>query len=252
MINCIEIFVITLKDETKRKKHIIKELNKLNLKFNIFYATKGNELSRKDLALYSKKQTFKAIKRDMSLDEISCALSHAKIYRKICKKKYKFTLILEDDVILTIDLINILKKINNFPLDWELINFTSDAKKIAFGKPIFKKYRFAKFQEKPNRTSAYLIKYQTARILCQEAFPIRHPADGLTGRHNLPDLKSYGISRRVVKLKNFSSTIKYRNTFFEKYKILSWILKSNFMPFLMFFINVLKKKSSTHIKKFNK
>lgn len=103
--------------------------------------------------------------------------------------------------------------------------------------------------KKPNRTSAYLINYKTARILYQEAFPIRRPPDGLTGRYNLPDLRSYGISGSVVKLKNFSSTIKYRNTFFGQYKILSWIVKTNVINFLIFFINIIKKsKNFTRLK----
>jgi len=41
----IKIFIINLKNEIHRRKHIINELFKLNFKFEIFFAKKGDELS---------------------------------------------------------------------------------------------------------------------------------------------------------------------------------------------------------------
>ena len=112
MISNIKIFFITLKNEKLRTDHMIRELKKLNLKFEIFYATKGNNLSSEELSLYSKHETFKSENRDMSLDEISTSLSHIKIYQIIVKCKYETTLIFEDDVIIDKDLIGILNNLN--------------------------------------------------------------------------------------------------------------------------------------------
>lgn len=55
----IKIFIINLKNEIHRRKHIINELFKLNFKFEIFFAKKGDELSQKEMALYSKKRRLK-------------------------------------------------------------------------------------------------------------------------------------------------------------------------------------------------
>ena len=125
----IKIFVMNLKNDFYRRKHIVNELKKLNLKFDFFFAKKGIELSKNEMALYSRKEAFKNENRDLPVDEISNSLSHIKIYKKIIKSKYRISLILEDDVIINKDLLNIFKNLNKFPKDWELINFCTDAKK---------------------------------------------------------------------------------------------------------------------------
>jgi GR25 family glycosyltransferase involved in LPS biosynthesis len=243
MINNIKIFFITLKNEKLRTNHMIRELRKLNLKYEIFYASKGYDLNFKELSLYSKHETFKSENRDMSLDEISSSLSHIKIYQNIIKYKYKTTLIFEDDVIINKDLIGILNNLNKFPKKWQLINFFTDAKQktIKSNVNVFKNYKFTKFLEKANRTCAYLITYETANILLSDAFPIRKPPDALTGRFGLKDINSYGITPRVIQLKDFPTSIKHRNTFFGKYRLLSWILKNNFTIFLVKFIYFFKR-----------
>jgi len=243
MINNIKIFFITLKNEKLRTNHMINQFKKLNLKYEILYATNGGNLTNEELDLYSKKETFKNENRDMSVDEISACLSHIKIYQKIVKHKYRTTLIFEDDVIINKDIINILNNLNKFPKKWQLINFYTDAKEkvIRSNFNFFKNYKFTKFLEKANRACAYLITYETAKILLRDAFPIRRPPDALTGRFGLKDINSYGITPRVIQLKDFPTSIKHRNTFFGKYKFLSWILKTRLIGFLVAIIIFLKK-----------
>ena len=221
----IKIFIINLKNEIHRRKHIINELFKLNFKFEIFFAKKGNELSQKEIALYSKKEAFKNENRDLSADEISCALSHIKIYKKIIKNKYKISLIIEDDVIINKDLLNIFKNLNKFPKNWELINFCTDAKQKNIGIKIYKNYQFTKFKERANRTCAYLIKIETAKKLLKYSMPIRFPADGLTSRNDITNINSYGLKPDIVKIKEFPTTIKNRNSLFGRYQLTSWIKK---------------------------
>jgi glycosyl transferase family 25 len=220
-----KIFVINLKNEFYRREHIINELTKLNLKFDFFFAKKGNQLSKKEIALYSKKEAFKNENRDLSADEISCALSHIKIYKKIIKSKYKLSLILEDDVMIDKDLLNIFNNLNKFPKNWELINFYTDAKKKIVGPKIYKNYQFVKFNERANRTCSYLIKISAARKLIKCALPLRFPADGLTGRNDLTKINSYGLKPNIIKIKDFPTTIKNRNSLLGKYQLTSWLKK---------------------------
>jgi glycosyl transferase family 25 len=220
-----KIFVINLKNEFYRREHIINELTKLNLKFDFFFAKKGGQLSKKEISLYSKKEAFKNENRDLSADEISCALSHIKIYKKIIKSKYKLSLILEDDVMINKDLINIFKNLNKFPKNWELINFYTDAKKKKIGSKIYKNYQCVKFNERANRTCAYLIKISAAIKLIKCSLPIRFPADGLTGRNDLTKINSYGLKPNIIKIKDFPTTIKNRNSLFGKYQLTSWLKK---------------------------
>lgn len=243
MVTKIKFFFITLKNEKLRTNHMIRELKKLNIKYEIFYGTKGKDLTHKELSLYSKNETFKSEKRDMSLDEISACLSHIRIYQKIIKNKYKATMIFEDDVVINKDLISILNNLHKFPKKWQLINFLSDAKEKTFmcNINIFKNYKFTKFLEKANRACAYLITYETAKILLRDALPIRRPPDALTGRFGLKDLDSYSISPKLIQLKDFPTSIEYRNTFFGKYKFLSWIIKTKYIFFLIKIISFTKK-----------
>jgi glycosyl transferase family 25 len=225
MSQAIKIFIINLKNEFDRRKHIVNELKKLNLEFEIYFAKKGSELTNKEITLYSQKKAFKNENRDLSLDEISCALSHIKIYKKICESKYKLSLILEDDVVINKDLLNIFKNLNKFPKNWELINFYTDAKKKSIRKKIYKNYQCVRFNERANRTCSYLIKIKTAEKLLKFALPIRFPADGLTGRNDLTNIHSYGLKPDIIKIKDFPTTIKNRNSLLGKYQLTSWIRK---------------------------
>jgi glycosyl transferase, family 25 len=225
MSQAIKIFIINLKNEFDRRKHIVNELKKLNLEFEIYFAKKGSELTNKEITLYSQKKAFKNENRDLSLDEISCALSHIKIYKKICESKYKLSLILEDDVVINKDLLNIFKNLNKFPKNWELINFYTDAKKKSIRKKIYKNYQCVRFNERANRTCSYLIKIKTAEKLLKFALPIRFPADGLTGRNDLTNIHSYGLKPDIIKIKDFPTTIKNRNSLLGKYQLISWIRK---------------------------
>ena len=225
MSQAIKIFIINLKNEFDRREHIINELKKLNLRFEIYFAKKGSELSKKEIALYSKKEAFKNENRDLSLDEISCALSHIKIYKKIVKSKYKLSLILEDDVVINKNLLNIFKNLNKFPKNWELINFYTNARKENVGRKVYANYRCVRFKERANRTCSYLIKIKTAEKLLKFALPIRFPADGLTGRNDLTNIHSYGLKPDIIKIKDFPTTIKNRNSLLGKYQLTSWIRK---------------------------
>lgn len=225
MSQAIKIFIINLRNEVDRRKHIVNELKKLNLEFEIFFAKKGSELTKKEITLYSKKEAFKNENRDLSLDEISCALSHIKIYKKIIESKYRLSLILEDDVVINKNLLNIFKNLNKFPKNWELINFYTDARKKVIGRKIYENYQCVRFNERANRTCSYLIKMKTAEKLIKFALPVRFPADGLTGRNDLTNIYSYGLQPNIIQIKDFPTTIKNRNSLLGKYKLTSWIRK---------------------------
>jgi glycosyl transferase family 25 len=225
MSQAIKIFIINLKNEFDRRKHIVNELKKLNLEFEIYFAKKGSELTKKEITLYSKKEAFKNENRDLSLDEISCALSHIKIYKKIIESKYRLSLILEDDVVINKNLLNIFKNLNKFPKNWELINFYTDARKKVIGRKIYENDQCVRFNERANRTCSYLIKMKTAEKLIKCALPIRFPADGLTGRNDLTKINSYGLKPNIIKIKDFPTTIKNRNSLLGKYQLTSWLKK---------------------------
>lgn len=220
MKNSLKIFLINLKRDKERKKFCIDQFKRFGVKYEIFEAYDGSALSRNNLSKYSSKLTFKTEKRDLAYDEIGCSLSHLQIYKKIVREKISKSLILEDDIIIHKKLFNIINKIPN---NVEFINFKSDAKQEKI-EMLDKNFYLTKFKQIPNRTCAIYLKFSAAKKLYLAGFPIKQPADGLTGRlvHS-KKIKGYGVLPKLIKLRKIKTSISGRGSFFLKYKIFSKI-----------------------------
>jgi glycosyl transferase, family 25 len=117
-------------------------------------------------------------------------------------------LILEDDIVLTQDLLDVLLQRSRFPPEWEAVNFANTwAQAIPLGEPVYKDYRMCRFRGIANRTSAYLLNRQGAKKLSAHVYPIRLPADDLVGLTQITKLRLYGITPSVVALADFKSDI---------------------------------------------
>jgi glycosyl transferase family 25 len=106
----VRIFTVNLKNNAKRREHIINECNKYSLNVEIINAVIGKELSEAEL----KEAVFEYEQCDFTRGEIGCALSHMKIYRKIVEEQIDIALILEDDAILSDRINDALTDIENF------------------------------------------------------------------------------------------------------------------------------------------
>ncbi|MCB0063272.1 MAG: glycosyltransferase family 25 protein [Caldilineaceae bacterium] len=202
------IWVLNLERARDRRQFMANQLNELQWQFEIIQAVDGNCLNAEERKSYSAWQAIKTVKRQLTSGEIGCALSHANLWARMVAETIEEVLILEDDVLLTPELMHVLERRHQLPADWELINFKTDAAKLPFGPPIYTKYRVCHFQEDANRTCAYLINHKGAKKLCTHVYPIRLAADGLTGRTAITKLVSYGIDPDLVTLADFPSMIR--------------------------------------------
>ena len=140
--------------------------------------------------------------------EIGCALTHAKIYQQMLVENLEEVLILEDDIVITQDLLQVLMERRKFPPEWEAVNFANTwAQAIPLGGPVCGNYRICRFKGIANRTSAYLINRQGAKKLIEHVYPIRLPADDFVGITQITGLQLYGITPSVVALAHFKSDI---------------------------------------------
>lgn len=156
------------------------QFGSMNLPYRIMNASDGTKLSQEELQKYSKRHAFKYKGRELSKGEIGCALTHAKMYHQMLDDNFDEVLILEDDIVITQDLLTVLLQRRKFPPDWEAVNFANTwAKAIPWGEPVCKDYRICKFKSMANRTSAYLINRQGAEKLIDHLYPIRLPAETL-------------------------------------------------------------------------
>jgi GR25 family glycosyltransferase involved in LPS biosynthesis len=81
-------------------------------------------------------------------------------------------------------------------------------------------------------TSAYLLTLEGAKMLLKKAFPVRMPADALTGRTHVTGIKAYGVFPEVAAIAGFESSIWKGDTVPRKrrfYKKLKKLLKVFFI-----------------------
>ena len=107
----IPIFLQTFK-ESKNLKYCKLRLDKLNIKYKVFYSFNGKLKKNNSIVnkIYNSKKAKSRIGREMSNSEIACAYGHIKIYDYIVKRKIKNSLIIEDDAFISKNLINVIQK----------------------------------------------------------------------------------------------------------------------------------------------
>ena len=114
MTEKFKIYVVNLKKDKDRRKNIIIEIEKQNIKnYEIIDAVNGNELSNKELdsASYKNRNLINPWNIKMSPSQVGCALSHIKIYKKFIQTDYNLALILEDDAVFVQNFSEKLKKL---------------------------------------------------------------------------------------------------------------------------------------------
>ncbi|QLB41059.1 glycosyltransferase family 25 protein [Mannheimia pernigra] len=208
MYNHPPIFIISLKDSTRRKE-ISARLNSLELDFQFVDAVYGKELTQEqlkqiDFEYYPQKY---AAKKPLTLGEIGCALSHIKMYEYIVANNIPEAIILEDDAIVSLYFKQILKDVlRKVPARREIIFFDhGKAKVFPIMRNLVERYRLARYL-KPSknskrsiiRTTAYLITQDGAKKLLKCAYPVRLPSDFLTGLLQMTDIHAYGVEPACV------------------------------------------------------
>jgi len=208
----IPIYVINLLSSRKRRDSMIRQLTMLNLRFSILSAVHGGAINDDYIdRFYSSKESLRLHGRDLTRNEIGCAMSHLEVYEKMIASKQECAIILEDDVYIGKMFEAFVKALPSFMgLDWEMINLRSEQHSKPFGDPVFDIYRMSKFAGAANGAFAYAIKYSGAKRLYDYAMPIRFAADGLTGRFNETGLKLVGLVPHIVDLQDVSSDIGWR------------------------------------------
>jgi len=203
----LPIYVINLDRSLARRQGMQAQLNFLGLDYEIVSAVDGMKLSPLELSQYSEIAAIESIGKPLVNTQIGCALSHLKLYARMIEQNIPECAILEDDIYLGQMFREVLLNRNKFPADWELINFCTDARQEPFGDLVTDIYRCSRLLEWANRTSAYLINISGAKKLHNKGYPIRYEADGLTGRTQITDIKSYSIWPPVIALQDVGSEI---------------------------------------------
>ena len=119
-IGIYNIFIINLKRNENRKQHIVKQLEKFNIKYKIYWGwdakTLGVELTDQELEFYYNQKFNNWTKnKELILGRKGATLSHLKLLKYAITKDLDNILVIEDDTIFNTNLIPKL------PIDADLV-----------------------------------------------------------------------------------------------------------------------------------
>ena len=105
----MKVFVINLKKSPERLEAMKKQLDKLDIPFEIFTAVDGGSLEPEYLhkTFLASQVTRGRFGEKRGVGEIGCATSHFNIYKTIVEQNTELSLILEDDIKLTDDFLKV-------------------------------------------------------------------------------------------------------------------------------------------------
>ena len=180
----IKIFVINLKSSIERRKMMERQLNKLNLSFEIFDAVNGASLTEDaildlyDLDYYNSRPAY------YSRGMVGCTLTHYYIYKKIVEDKIQNAFILEDDMALKTDLPEILNKLpEEIREDEAIMLFYQSYSPIKLSKEsaiqLDVKYNLYQVADLNGliSTAAYFISYEAAKSMLNKILPVSNVPD---------------------------------------------------------------------------
>ena len=231
MIN-FKVYIINLQKDKNRKKNILKELKKQNLKnYKFISAVNGNKLKKKEInSLISKEKNFiNPINTNMSKSEIGCSLSHIKIYKEIVKSDIDYALILEDDAFFLNKFTKNLKKFISINFKYKkqiiLLSELREFYKIPIDKE--KDYEIVDVTN-AYFTHSYFINNEAARSLLHFNFPVKTVADNFIIFKIYCGIKITGLNPYLLgqDKKKFESSIKFTSNLKQVFLFKRFIYKS--------------------------
>lgn len=207
-------FLVISLINSSRRPHVTKQMNHFGFNFKFIDGvniknTPVNYNIDNDLAI-------KHCGHQLTAGEIGCALSHIKCYEYIIENNIDECIILEDDFQLCDDFLQVIANIvQAAPSRKEMIflhhgkaKFWPLSRKITSTYKLVR-YRYPSYSSKRAILSAlgYLITHQGAKKLLSMAYPVRMPADYLTGYIQHNKINAYGIEPCCVWPAGFTSEI---------------------------------------------
>jgi glycosyl transferase family 25 len=196
------IWAINLRRSTERRAHIIAQLDRLGLDYEIVEAVDGSKLGPDELAAwYCPSRAIALMGRELTTGEIGCSLSHLRLYQRQVEEGHEAVVILEDDAVVDPTFLEILGRRESLPQDWELVMLYGSPARISYwGARVFdSRHRCVKFASIAYGTLGYLLRRDGARKLLAHALPIRMAADHLTGGRIRTGVRLYGITPPCIR-----------------------------------------------------
>ena len=177
------IFVINLAADVERRRYMEKQLKKLPVCYEWVDAVRADHLSAQELTqvLRSKARIYtgRALKRE----EIACYLSHLKAMRKICDRNIPQAIIMEDDVLISEDIVPFFENQDRFPNDWSIVQLGHSGLHAPLRwyyrgiRSVCRNYHIGRPFPLSYGTQGYLAKREFCSYFLENASPICVPID---------------------------------------------------------------------------
>lgn len=210
----IPVFVISLIRSQDRRAMVAQQMGHLGIGFEFVDAVDGKELNKLNLGRVDFTLAKEVCGHELSLGEIGCAMSHINLYEHIIANRVERCVILEDDIYLHMHFKAIVETIVSTCHSEIVFLHHGKAKRWPFASSLPGGYRLAKYLA-PSRaskrgvlsTAGYILTLTGAEKLLAKAYPLRMPADYLTGRLQLNGLTASGVEPCCLDVDLFTTTI---------------------------------------------
>ncbi|MDR6994973.1 glycosyltransferase family 25 protein [Aeromonas salmonicida] len=193
---------------------VMKQMEHLGIGFEFFNAVDGRALTVVDLGKVDFSLAREYCGHDLSRAEVGCALSHIRLYELIVAQGIERCVILEDDVYLHMHFKAIIETIVTCNQADIVFLHHGKAKRWPLLRQLPEGYRLARYMM-PSKHSkrgvlsaaGYILTLTGAEKLLAKAYPLRMPADYLTGRLQLNGLTASGVEPCCLDVDLFTTTI---------------------------------------------
>ncbi|WP_421328139.1 glycosyltransferase family 25 protein [Aeromonas veronii] len=214
----IPVFIISLTRSADRRAMVERQMSHLGIDFEFFDAVDGKSLPSDRLAKVDFNLARETCGHDLSLGEVGCAMSHINIYEVMVERNIPRCVILEDDIYVHMHFKAIINDVINKNSSDIVFLHHGKAKHLPIYSSLPEGYRLAKYltpsknsQRGIISTGGYILTLAGAHKLLKIAYPIRMPADYLTGRLQWNKLSAAGVEPCCLDVGLFQSTIDDRN-----------------------------------------
>ena len=204
------IYVIALKDSTERRQIMTERLSELGLEFTFIDAVIGRNLSEHDISEVTTPHRQQHLPAPLSKGAIGGALSHLETWKKIAAGDAPMALILEDDAILTPDLIPTLKRLQKLVGKLDIVNLH-----FRGGRPLIdvaqlsEKHRLTSCRYNSIGAESYVISREAADHLAARYLPMIFEVDLFLNRWWEHGLHILTVNPPVAREDDSPTTIGY-------------------------------------------
>ena len=253
----IPVYVINLRRSEGRRKFITRELSKAGIEFEFIEAF--DAISNPTYVQHVAGQN-----RGLNLSKghVGCVLSHISVWKLMEKRGDRYALIMEDDVIVSKNLRNIIERTLPFLKEDNICHVSMQVHnpiKFITRQQLKGKYQLCDCEgsiEAARGTQAYIISTQTASRLASELYPVKYNVD------EWPKYQELGFFKNLSVIFPFpvihgeflsdlnEESFQWRPSLKENIKFL--VYKYKLWPFYQFFLSVRRKRVERRHKGFIK